>query len=327
MTNDYGRLHTVATHDGAVLRGRFLDCPEPAGLVVVRTPYDAAAHASTARSWCERGYHCLVQDVRGRYRSDGTWSPYAHEDQDGAATLAQLHEEHPHLPIVVYGASYAAHTAVEAARASAHPPAAVIVAVPALGLAETAWDGAGAPQIRHRIGWWHEHGHTRRARSPLPAGELDRRTAQAERVGVIEAAASWGWSPQQLQAWQRLWATGPIDLALRYGCVDAPLLVISGHEDFFDHVAHRLARCWPGPSHLATGPWGHTLTGGITEPDLRARVRAAGGLGAVIDPWLAARGLPGSPATWTAALPGLGSRTSSIFDTTTGGWHHGRAEP
>jgi putative CocE/NonD family hydrolase len=332
MTVRPGREHLCRGRDGTALRGRMWECADPAGLVVIRTPYDADRHASTARSWNARGYHCLVQDVRGRYRSAGAWSPYTHEEDDGGQALAHLTDEYEGLPLVLFGASYAAHTALEAARAVTRvggpPVSAIIALVPALGLAETAWDPAGSPQILHRIGWWHEHGRHRRSQPPLPVAELDRRVEQARGRGVVEAADSWDWSPSALAGWRRLWSAERVDLASRYGRVDVPLLVVSGDDDFFHDDARRLAREWNAPSHFASGPWGHGLVGGIADRALRARVSAAGGLAHVIDPWLAAQGLPGSPAEWTEILTTASTpHTRSTLDSASEAWRHERTSP
>ncbi|OOC53576.1 MULTISPECIES: CocE/NonD family hydrolase [Nocardiopsis] len=332
MTEELGRAHLCRGRDGTVLRGRMWECGSPEGIVVIRTPYDADQHVATARSWNARGYHCLVQDVRGRYRSAGAWSPYTHEEEDGGQVLAHLLDEYGGLPLVLFGASYAAHTALEAARAvtrdGACPVAAIIALVPALGLAETAWDHEGSPQILHRIGWWHEHGRHRRSQRPLSAAELDRRVAQARRQGVVEAAENWGWSPSASTGWRRLWSADRVDPASRYGHVDVPLLVVSGDDDFFHDDARRLAREWRAPSHFASGPWGHRLVGGVADQALRARISAAGGLTHIIDPWLAARGLPGSPAEWTGILTAASTpHTRSTLDPASEAWRHERTSP
>ncbi|MFV2195020.1 CocE/NonD family hydrolase [Nocardiopsis sp. LOL_012] len=332
MTAEPGREHLCGLRDGTVLGGLMWECEHPGGLVVIRTPYDAEQHEPIARSWNARGYHCLVQDVRGRYRSTGDWSPYTSEGGDGAQVLARLSSEYPGLPLVLFGASYAAHTALEAARgaafASAAPVAAVITLVPALGPAETAWDADGAPWITHRIGWWHEHGRHRRSLPPLPTAELDRRTAQAREQGFVEAARNWDWAPAALADWRRLWSAERVDLSARYGHLDTPLLVISGDDDFFDHDARRLARAWSAPVHFASGPWGHRLVGGVTDEALRSRITSAGGLSHIIDPWLRAQGMPGTAAAWTGVLASAAaSRTRSLLDPVSGAWCHERTSP
>ncbi|WP_304454810.1 CocE/NonD family hydrolase [Nocardiopsis sp. YSL2] len=332
MTEEPGREHLCRGGDGTPLRGLVWECAKPEGLVVVRTPYDAGRHEATARSWNARGYHCLVQDVRGRYRSEGDWCPFSYEEEDGGQVLVHLLDEFAGLPLVLFGASYAAHTALEAARAvtgnGASPVSAIIALVPALGPAETAWDPQGRPQIRHRIGWWHEHGRHRRSQPPLPPSELDRRVAQARERGVVEAAEHWDWSPSTMTGWRRLWSARRVDPASRYGRIDVPLLVISGDDDFFDDDARRLARAWSAPSHFAGGPWGHGLVGGVADRSLRSRIAAAGGLTRIIDPWLAAQGLPGAPAEWTGILAAASApHTRSTLDSASGAWRHERTSP
>ena len=78
--------------DGVVLRAEVL---KPAGAgrfptLVYRTPYGAHAaieEYTTFRRAVERGYAVVVQDVRGRYRSDGEFRPYEHDGKDGYDTI------------------------------------------------------------------------------------------------------------------------------------------------------------------------------------------------------------------------------------------------
>lgn len=319
--------HVCKMPDGTLLYGHLWEAAVPNGIVIVRTPYEARQHAALARSWTERGFHCLVQDVRGRYRSTGKWSPYQHEGEDGAEVVADLRRTHPDLPILTFGASYAAHTAMEAARSVVlrgdAAPAAIIALVPALGLAETAWNSEGRPQIWHRIGWWHEHGQGRFSQQPLHPDELARRTAQAEAMGPVTAAQNWGWAAHTLEQWERLWRAERLGLAAHYGPVTSPLLVITGDEDFFTVDAHALAASWPAARHLVSGPWGHRLAGDVTEPNRRERLRAAGGIGSIIDDWLAAAGLAEkSPGSVGIRLDT--ALTTSRFDPVDGMWHHER---
>lgn len=319
--------HECRASDGTRLVGDLWSPDEPVGTVLIRTPYDARAHASTGRSWAARGYRCLVQDVRGRYRSDGGWQPYQHEGDDGAATVTSLRRTHPALPVVVFGASYAAHTALEAARAVVASgddgPAGAVLLVPALGLAETARDTCGRPQERSRIGWWHEHGRTRRSEPPLSTAELGRRTEAAARIGPVPASRDWGWTTEALEQWERLWSADRVDLASRYSTLRFPALVVTGDHDVFDHDARRLVDAWRGPAHLVTGPWGHRLAADVTDEQAAASLRSAGGVGAVIDAWLATH-LPTAdrpvPGQVSAGTP----RTTSRFDPLDGSWHHER---
>jgi len=315
------RPHVWRTDDGVVLHGWIWEPETPRGIVVVRTPYGAWRHGDTARSWVRRGYRCLVQDVRGRHDSGGEWNPYLHERRDGASVVVALRAQDPHLPVVLSGGSYDAHAALECARDV--DVDALVLMVPALGLAETAWDAEGRPQLLDRIGWWHQHGRGPRSFPPLTEGELYARVASAERRGVERAARDWGWAPTVLAGWRRLWTTPPVDLDRAYGAIDAPLLLIRGDDDFFHADAGRLAAAWGADVHVVDGPWGHRLGADIRDEDVRARLRDSGGIGGVLDAWLARTGLPSGAAGTRHVVP-AGRRSRSAFEPRSGRWHHER---
>jgi predicted acyl esterase len=320
------RPHAVVADDGVVLRGWVWEPAEPRGVVVIRTPYGAWRHGDTARAWVGRGYRCVIHDVRGRHSSDGDWHPYLTERTDGRAVADAVRSENTVLPLVLSGGSYAAHTALEAA--TAVDVDALVLLVPALGLAETAWDENGRPQLRDRIGWWHQHGRGPRSLPPLSDEELAARVEQATDRGVHRAAGEWGWSPEALSGWRRLWSAPAVDLDRAYGSLRAPLLLIRGDHDFFFADAGRLAASWQGPLHLVDGPWGHRLAADIDDEEVRSRLRDAGGIGGVLDSWLDGNGLPSGR---TATEPALAEsaplrirRSRSAFEPETGRWRHER---
>ncbi len=224
------------------------------GLVLVRTPYDARCHHDLARSLAARGLDCLVQDVRGRHRAPGVWEPYRHEGADGAAVLRALADEGIAGPYLLFGASYAAHAALETAHAAPDLVAGVVAAVPALGLHETAWSRSGEPQHRDRIGWWTIHGFARTDEPALPPRRLAAATAVADWDGPLAVPGFLGWSEERRTAWERLWAADPVDLARYAGF---PLFVVTGAADPFDDHARALAAATG--ADLLRGPWGHDL--------------------------------------------------------------------
>lgn len=205
----------------------------PRAVLVARTPYDAVGHAPEGVGWARRGVALVLQDVRGRHGSAGRFTPYAGEGPDGADLLAWARRQ-PWTagPVVLHGTSYGAHCALAAlaaleagATASTDGPDGVSLAVPALGLGETARTRGGAFQLASRLGWWAEH-----------ADLADwGRVVDAQRDDEGRAA---------LAARQRV-----------------PLLVVAGVHDHFAHDAIDLARAWGGPAHLVLGPWGHDLRG------------------------------------------------------------------
>ena len=82
----------VPMHDGVVLRADVYSPAQPGRLpvVLIRMPYGKDRHyymAARGKFWARKGYHCVIQDVRGRWRSGGAWEPLANEAQDGYDTL------------------------------------------------------------------------------------------------------------------------------------------------------------------------------------------------------------------------------------------------
>jgi predicted acyl esterase len=79
----------VTMRDGVVLRADVY-MPTAVGKVpvlLVRTPYDNSGEAETCTEAAQRGYICIAQEVRGRYRSEGEWYPFKHESDDGYDTI------------------------------------------------------------------------------------------------------------------------------------------------------------------------------------------------------------------------------------------------
>ena len=92
-------------------------------VILMRTPYDKSASwaVSPVFRMVPRGYVVIIQDVRGRYTSEGEWYPFRHEQNDGFDTV----EWAAVLPYVngkvgMIGASYVGATQMLAALAQ--PP-------------------------------------------------------------------------------------------------------------------------------------------------------------------------------------------------------------
>ena len=54
-------------------------------VILMRTPYDKSVDWAVAPAYkiAARGYVLIIQDVRGRYTSEGEWYPFRHEQADG----------------------------------------------------------------------------------------------------------------------------------------------------------------------------------------------------------------------------------------------------
>src|SRR5690242_10172731 len=109
--------------DGTVLRADIYR-PKTEGkfpVLLERTPYDKQGSRDFAVKAAARGYVVVVQDVRGRYSSDGDWYPFKNESNDGydtvewAATLPYSNGK-----VGMFGGSYVGAT--QMLTAITHPP-------------------------------------------------------------------------------------------------------------------------------------------------------------------------------------------------------------
>ena len=113
----------VTMRDGVALRADVYR-PKQDGrfpTLLQRTPYDKASGTDFGYRAAALGYVAIVQDVRGRYTSEGDWTPFQNESNDGFDTV----EWAAGLPysngkIGMWGGSYVGATQMLAA--IAHPP-------------------------------------------------------------------------------------------------------------------------------------------------------------------------------------------------------------
>src|SRR3984957_20393704 len=90
-------------------------------VLLQRTPYGKSNDISIALRGAARGYVMIIQDVRGRFASEGEWYVFKHESEDGFDTV----EWAAALPysngkVGMWGGSYVGAT--QMLTAIAHPP-------------------------------------------------------------------------------------------------------------------------------------------------------------------------------------------------------------
>ncbi len=115
----------MKTRDGVSL---FADIYRPRAegkfpVILMRTPYDKAANwaVGPAYQMVPHGYVVVVQDVRGRYTSEGEWYPFRHESEDGYDTIEWVAAlPYSNGKVGMMGGSYVGATQMLAA--IAHPP-------------------------------------------------------------------------------------------------------------------------------------------------------------------------------------------------------------
>jgi hypothetical protein len=61
--------------------------PDPAPVILLRTPYGRRQWGMLGRLFAERGYQVVIQSCRGTFGSGGDWVPFRNEEADGRATL------------------------------------------------------------------------------------------------------------------------------------------------------------------------------------------------------------------------------------------------
>jgi uncharacterized protein len=116
----------VKMRDGVILRGDIFR-PDANGkfpVLLQRTPYRKSPWGydiNFAQYAAARGYVVFMQDVRGRYTSEGDWAPFVHESEDGYDTIEWIAAQ-PYSDgrVGMFGGSYVGATQVLAA--IAHPP-------------------------------------------------------------------------------------------------------------------------------------------------------------------------------------------------------------
>ena len=276
--------------DGVVLRA---DIYRPNGegpwpTLVVRTPYnksDAAENAWNGFSpadVCRNGFIMVIQDVRGRYASDGEWAPLRHEGVDGADTVAWAAE----LPgsngnVGMVGGSYCGHTQW---RAAIEQPTALKAITPLMTWSEpreALVARGGATQISVITGWSMAAGFDWLTRQGLTDAELEARVAAlTEVLGDLEKTGYWALPVAELPVLRRdpmprfvepsdaddVEATQHMRVAGRHARVQVPSLHTGG---WFDSClqgtldAFTTMRDLGQESQLMVGPWTHEDFGNV----------------------------------------------------------------
>lgn len=121
VTVEHGVKATM--RDGIVLRADIYRPNEQGRFPVLleRTPYNKAGEVEFGHRAAAAGYVAIIQDVRGRYTSEGEWYPFKHESQDGYDTVEwAAAQPYSNGKVGMFGGSYVGAT--QMLTAIAHPP-------------------------------------------------------------------------------------------------------------------------------------------------------------------------------------------------------------
>jgi putative CocE/NonD family hydrolase len=155
----------LPTRDGILLatdiyrpaiNGRPLDERRP--VVLSRSPYNKTRERDVllAEFLVRHGYVAAIQDIRGRYASEGEFTKYSvHEAPDGYDTIEWLaRQPYANGRVGMWGTSYAAHAQADAAKLN--PPSLRAMLMNEGGMAN-AWDHAvrhgGAFELGRELTW------------------------------------------------------------------------------------------------------------------------------------------------------------------------------
>lgn len=273
----------VPTRDGIqLLTDLYTPATEPAGTVLIRTPYGRTnlAATMTAGMYAECGYRVVMQSVRGTFGSGGDFEPGTAEAPDAADTVAWMREQ-PWFDgeFATVGSSYLGFTQWALL---ADPPAELTTSVIAMAphdLAETGWS-TGTFALADSLTWSYqlarqEDGGT--LRTLLRLTTLPRRLRGPLRmVPLSDAGAKMfkGRAPWH-EAWLRTpdsadpyWRPSRLGHALQR--VNTPVLLVTGWQDVFltqTLEQYRQLRDRQSQDHgvqpaLIVGPWTHGDGGG-----------------------------------------------------------------
>ncbi len=149
----------LTTSDGTVLLSDvYLPSKTPAPVVLMRTAYDRTSTLSRKMididRCLERGYAVVMQDTRGRFSSDGTFSPFHQEMADGRETVDWVgSRQFSNGDVVMAGSSYLGATQWLAAIAGPEHLRAIAPALSASDIFEGWIYQGGAFQLAFNLFW------------------------------------------------------------------------------------------------------------------------------------------------------------------------------
>jgi len=241
-----------------------------------RTPYDKSASQKQAEYFASHGYAVVVQDLRGRYKSEGAFSKVQPKDAtDGYDTIEWIAgQPWSNGSVGMWGSSFAAHT--QAGAAIMHPSALKTLVINMGGLSN-GWDHGvryrGTYEMGRQITWaWQQ----------LAADAPD---SSVRKLLEQEKVENWynvqpmrrGLNPlsvdPQYEAWymdffehadyDAFWKDPMVNWSEHYKeTSDIPMIHIGGWYDIFLAGTFNnfveLSKIKKAPQRIMVGPWTHS---------------------------------------------------------------------
>lgn len=253
-----------------------------APIILVRTPYNKGADIPPAyRPFVERGYAVAIQDVRGRYDSEGVFQPLKQESADTEDTLNWLgRQTWSNGRIGMTGGSYLGIVQWKAALLGNRYLKAIFPVVAGCDdYTDRFYSPGGALKLGQRLQWMAENVRAPEFPKPkfldfvlhLPLRSADRR-ATGHTVDFYQKALD---HPAYDAFWKQL------STREKLANVRVPVFSVGGWYDNFvesDLEAFRLMRSNGRTHRILIGPWPHNMSyvfpGVDFGPEARLPVRA-----------------------------------------------------
>jgi putative CocE/NonD family hydrolase len=253
--------------------------PERFPVLLQRTPYDKTASRTQAEYFARHGYVVAVQDIRGRYRSEGRFSKVQPADATDGYDVIEWLAKQPwsNGAVGMWGTSFAAH--MQAGAAQLNPPSLKTLVINQGGLAN-AWDHGiryrGTYEMGRQLTWaWAQLAAD--ARSPAVKRLLEQEkvedwyAVQPMRRGLNPLSVA-----PEYEAWyadffehadyDAYWKDPMMNWSEHYAQTsDIPMMHIGGWYDIFLAGTFgnfvELSRVKRAPQRVLVGPWTHSGNG------------------------------------------------------------------
>jgi putative CocE/NonD family hydrolase len=235
--------------------------------ILSRTPYGRAELQSVATALAPAGYAFVLQDVRGRFDSEGEWEPFRHDAGDGFDTIEWITSQPwSDGKVVMLGGSYAAGVQWLAAREQPEGLVGLIPFVSPGNIYSVVWTGGVLSQSVAQTWSWLMEGKsftpdTLQQLESLPWSDVFDHLPVADALSLVESR------PDFYQRWlehntpDAYWEP----MGWQHSKIDLPVLHTTGWYDIFqsDTIGNYEVMRQNAPEssrnlqRLVVGPWAH----------------------------------------------------------------------
>jgi len=246
--------------------------------VLVRTPYGKGSVLPTGyQAFVERGYAVIIQDVRGRYASEGAFRPLTQEGPDGYDTLDWIAAQPwSDGKVGMVGGSYLGIAQWKAALLNNPHLKAISPVVSGYDeYRDRFYSTGGAMKLGHRLLWLSQNVRAPGYRTPeFERFVLHLPLRTSDRAATGQTSEVWQQSlnhPAEDSFWQS------VSTRRQMEHVQIPVLSFGGWYDNFvqsDLEAYASAKTASPSRRIVIGPWPHNMSMGFAEADFGSHAGA-----------------------------------------------------